>query len=106
MSEETNNSILAIKAKHETEKADFEKRIKLMQDKLREKDETELGVTKSHTANNAQEDQSSAAEFSNPIEIMKMRLAKHISKNKEKKNLMDIYIRNVSIIEDAFNQIK
>jgi len=97
---------LAIKAKHETEKADFEKRIKLMQDKLREKDETELGVTKSHTANNAQEDQSSAAEFSNPIEIMKMRLAKHIAKNKEKKNLMDVYIRNVSIIEDAFNQIK
>ena len=37
VSEETNNSILAIKAKHETEKADFEKRIKLMQDKLREK---------------------------------------------------------------------
>ena len=41
VSEETNNSILAIKAKHETEKADFEKRIKLMQDKLREKDDTE-----------------------------------------------------------------
>lgn len=37
---------------------------------------------------------------------MKMRLAKHIAKNKEKKNLMDVYIRNVSIIEDAFNQIK
>jgi hypothetical protein len=37
---------------------------------------------------------------------MKMRLAKHIAKNKEKKNLMDVYIRNVSIIEDAFSQIK
>ena len=53
MSEETNNSILAIKAKHETEKADFEKRIKLMQDKLREKDETEIAINKSHTTNNA-----------------------------------------------------
>lgn len=102
MSEETNNSILAIKAKHETEKADFEKRIKLMQDKLREKDETELGGTKVHTNQNSQEDKSAAVEFSNPIEVLKIRLAKHIAKNKEKKNLMDVYIRNVSIIEDAF----
>ena len=29
-----------------------------------------------------------------------------IHPNKEKKNLMDMYIRNVNIIEDAFNQIQ
>ena len=44
--------------------------------------------------------------FANPIEILKHRLTKWTTQNKEKKNLMDIYIRNVDIIKDAFNQIK
>lgn len=35
-----------------------------------------------------------------------MRLNKLISTNKEKKKLVDQYIRNVKIIEDAFDQIK
>ena len=46
------------------------------------------------------------AQFSNPITILKMRLNKLISTNKEKKKLVDQYIRNVKIIEDAFDQIK
>lgn len=45
-------------------------------------------------------------EFSNPAAFLKIRLAKHVAKNKEKKNLMDMYIRNVHVIEDAFQQIK
>ena len=35
-----------------------------------------------------------------------MRLAKIIATNKEKKRLMDQYLRNVKVIEDAFEQIK
>ncbi len=38
--------------------------------------------------------------------VLKLRLAKWTANNKEKKNLMDMYIRNVKIIEDAFDQIK
>jgi predicted RNase H-like nuclease (RuvC/YqgF family) len=37
---------------------------------------------------------------------LKLRLQKWTNNNKEKKNLMDMYIRNVNIIEDAFQQIK
>ena len=44
--------------------------------------------------------------FANPIEILRERLKKWTNNNKEKKNLMDMYIRNVNIIEDAFSQIK
>ena len=33
-------------------------------------------------------------------------LNKWLHNNKEKKDLMDMYIRNVKIIEDAFEQIK
>ena len=46
------------------------------------------------------------ADFSNPIVILKRRLHKIIETNKEKRKLMDQYIRNVRVIEDAFEQIK
>lgn len=38
--------------------------------------------------------------------VLKLRVNKWTSNNKEKKTLMDMYIRNVKIIEDAFDQIK
>ena len=42
-------------------------------------------------------------EFTNPISILKLRLNKLIATNKEKKRLVDQYLRNVRIIEDAFD---
>jgi hypothetical protein len=45
-------------------------------------------------------------EFANPIAILKLRLNKVITTNKEKKKLLDQYMRNARIIEDAFEQIK
>jgi hypothetical protein len=45
-------------------------------------------------------------EFANPVAVLKLRVNKWTSNNKEKKTLMDMYIRNVKIIEDAFDQIK
>lgn len=42
-------------------------------------------------------------EFANPIEILKARLKKMIHLNKEKKKLLDQYMRNAKIIEDAFD---
>ena len=38
--------------------------------------------------------------------ILKLRLNKIVATNKEKKKLMDQYMRNVRVIEDAFDQIK
>ena len=46
------------------------------------------------------------AEFSNPIVILKRRLNKITETNKEKRKLMEQYLRNVKVIEDAFDQIK
>ena len=46
ISEETNNQILALKAKHEAEKFNFERKIKDLQDKLKEKDDSEMEKTK------------------------------------------------------------
>lgn len=47
VTEETNNQILALKAKHEAEKYNFERKIKDLQEKLKERDENELEKTKS-----------------------------------------------------------
>jgi hypothetical protein len=45
-------------------------------------------------------------DFANPAVLLKIRLDKVVNNNKEKKNLIDMYTRNVKIIEDAFEQIK
>ena len=78
-----------------------------MQQKLREKDDTELEKATTETKGEGAADSATATsgEFSNPAALLKLRLQKWTNNNKEKKNLMDMYIRNVNIIEDAFNQI-
>ena len=107
-SEDTNNQILALKAEHEAEKVHFETKIKVLQVKLKERDESDLDKTKSKGITGAVREESTATggEFANPTAILKFRLQKWTNNNKEKKNLMDMYVRNVHIIEDAFNQIK
>lgn len=79
-----------------------------MQKKLREKDDTELEKAKTKVIGASTTDSAAATtgEFSNPAALLKLRLQKWTTNNKEKKNLMDMYIRNVNIIEDAFDQIK
>ena len=108
VSEETNNQILALKAKHENEKLRFETKIKDLQDKLKERDDTDMEKTKTRGMGTVVNDTTTAdaGEFSNPVALLKLRLQKWVNNNKEKKNLMDMYIRNVNIIEDAFAQIK
>lgn len=54
----------------------------------------------------AAKDKNKPSDYANPIEILKLRLNKIITTNKEKKKLMDQYLRNVRVIEDAFEQIK
>lgn len=78
-----------------------------MQQKLREKDDTELEKAKTQKVQGAADSATATSgEFSNPAALLKLRLQKWTNNNKEKKNLMDMYIRNVNIIEDAFNQIQ
>lgn len=74
---------------------------------MREKDDTELEKAKSKAATGPADTTTSApGEFSNPAALLKLRLQKWTNNNKEKKNLMDMYIRNVHIIEDAFTTIQ
>jgi hypothetical protein len=109
-----------LKANHEVQKLTFERNIKSLQEKLKEKDQREedmeeekkkamagLKASKDATVGKAKAGGVVATqEFANPVAVLKLRTNKWTAKNKEKKNLMDMYIRNVKIIEDAFDQIK
>ena len=106
--DETNNQILALKAKHEEEKEKFELQIKMLQERLKERDEPIEFDDKSfnQTLTETKGPGGVKQEFANPIVILKLRLSKIIALNKEKKKLLDQYMRNARIIEDAFDQIK
>ena len=82
-----------MKAKHEIDKFTFETKINDLQDKLKDKDEVEHTRTKDMTAQNKLT--AGGTEFSNPAALLRRRLEKWCSNNKEKKSLMDTYKRNV-----------
>jgi len=103
VAEEANNQIIALRAKHEEEKERFENEIKKLTDRLKVKDEMIEFDDKNFDQSYQQaKDKNKASDFANPVAILKLRLNKMIATNKEKKKLMDQYIRNVRVIEDAF----
>lgn len=104
IAEETNNQIIALQAKHQEEKDRFESEIITLQIRLKEKDEVIEFEDKTMKPDPAEA--GAGQEFSNPIVILKMRLQRITEANKEKRKLMDQYLRNVKVIEDAFDQIK
>jgi hypothetical protein len=68
---------LALKAKHEAEKFNFERKLKDLQDKLKEKDENELEKSKSkevHHNTSKNKITAGATQFSNPADLLKLRL--------------------------------
>ena len=107
VAEEANNQIIALRAKHEEEKDRFEHEIQKLNERLKEKDEViEFDDKNFEQSYSEAKDKTKSSDFSNPIAILKLRLNKIIATNKEKKKLMDQYLRNVKVIEDAFEQIK
>lgn len=74
--------------------------------KLKEKEDYLDNDDKAVDKNKETETNTKGNDFSNPIVILKRRLLKIVETNKEKRKLMDQYLRNVKVIEDAFDQIK
>lgn len=74
--------------------------------KLKEKEDYLDNDDKAVDKNKEADNNSKVNDFSNPIVILKRRLLKIVETNKEKRKLMDQYLRNVKVIEDAFDQIK
>lgn len=103
--EEHINQAIALRTKHEEDKVHFENQFQAYQRKLVEKDE-EKKIDDDTSDSGAGADKSKGHDFQNPIAILKLRLSKIIAMNKEKKRLMDQYLKNVKVIEDGFEQIK
>lgn len=105
--EDTHNQILALKAKHEQEKHNFEGKMQDLQKKLEETDTSSKRMKRSQMLDDTPSKIIPGnEEFSNPADLLQARLNKWYANNKEKKQLMDKYIRNVGVIEDAFEQIQ
>jgi hypothetical protein len=104
LAEETKNQIIALQAKHETEKERHDKNIEKLQErlKLKDKDDNVEHDEKKFDAKEQTENKGSI-DFANPIVILKRRLNKINQTNMEKRRLMDQYLRNVKVIEDAFD---
>lgn len=81
---------IALRAKHEDDKEAFEIKIKTMRQKLQEEDDDMTDVKKDKTADkNDQDKKQSVGDFSNHINVIRLRLAKIIATNKQKKRLLD-----------------
>ena len=91
-----------MRAKHEDDKEAFEIKIKTMRQKLQEEDDDMTDVKKDKTADKTEDKKQSVGDFSNHINVIRLRLAKIIATNKQNKRLLDQYIRNVSAMKDAF----
>lgn len=75
-----------------------------MQEKLKERDDTdELDETNKEAKGKPGDKKD---EFYNPIEILKIRLRNITAKNREKKRMIEQYMRNAQVIEAAFETIK
>ena len=105
LAEQQINQAIALRAKHEEDKDHFEAEIKRYQEKLYEKEE-ENKIDDDQSTAPTKDQKNKNGEFQNPLAILKLRLAKIVATNREKKRLMDQYLRNVKVIEDAFEQIK
>lgn len=106
---ERKNEILALKVRHETEKQEFENKMKSLKQELEKTDMTSRQLKRSQMNNDGLsklEEGDNAEEFHNPADLLRQRLHKWQQNNIAKKELMDKYIRNVKVVEDAFEQIK
>ena len=88
---ENNNAILSLKCRAEGEKVQFESRIKELQEKLKEKDTFQEMDDSNMFADKKEE---YGDDFANPIEILQIKVKRVTAINREKKRLLEQYVRN------------
>lgn len=95
---------MSLKAKSEGGKKEFEDEVKKLQEKLQDRYESEPVKEDELEGKKSKSEQNK--KFDNPIEILKIRLKNICNKNKEKRRLLDQYIRNANVIQEAFKVIQ
>jgi hypothetical protein len=77
-----------------------------MRDQLTEKETTPTVENDTNKDKQQNDKKQSVGDFSNHINVLRLRLSKIIATNKGKKKLMDQYIKNVAAMRDAFERIR
>mmetsp|Transcript_24291 Transcript_24291/g.27553 ORF Transcript_24291/g.27553 Transcript_24291/m.27553 type:complete len:482 (+) Transcript_24291:141-1586(+) len=105
-SNEINNKIVALRAKHEDEKGNFVFQINELQSQLKSDKKKQENQMKHMNSFMMGHNDKGVSDIVDPTQILKRRLARWSAANKDKKRVIDHYQRNVRIIEDAFKQIE
>jgi len=100
--EDATMSTILIKNTYGKKKEEYNSNITSLKKKLKDKveDQKEEERYRSKEADKADKDQT------NPIDTIKMRLDNWKARLKHKKDTLDMYVKHINIIRDAFDQIK
>eukprot|EP01022_Parablepharisma_sp_SALTPOND_P008072 TRINITY_DN135155_c0_g1_i1.p4 TRINITY_DN135155_c0_g1~~TRINITY_DN135155_c0_g1_i1.p4 ORF type:complete len:336 (-),score=79.58 TRINITY_DN135155_c0_g1_i1:4695-5702(-) len=100
--EDATMSTILIKNTYGKKKEEYNANITMLKQRLKEKveDQKEEERFRSKEADKVDKDQT------NPIDTIKMRLDNWKARLKHKKDTLDMYIKHINIIRDAFEQIK
>ena len=100
--EDATMSTILIKNTYGKKKEEYNSNISTLKQRLKEKveDQKEEERFRSKEAEKADKDQT------NPIDTIKMRLDNWKGRLKHKKDTLDMYVKHINIIRDAFEQIK
>lgn len=86
LAEQHTNQCIALRAKHEEDKETFESKIKSMREQLTEKETTPIPENDTAKDKSNPDKKQSVGDFSNHINVLRLRLSKIIATNKGKKS--------------------
>lgn len=106
--ESTNVEIMVLQQKYAKDKEEFKFEMKNLVSQLKEKDETRTIEEKGQSMemSKTKSVMKGKGDYSNPLEVINMRLHNWKARNKEKKRIIDQYLKNVNIIRDVFEEIQ
>ena len=106
--ESVNVQVMVLQQKYTKDKDEFKDEMNKLVNQLKEKDESRVIEEKGQSMEMSKTKTvvKGKGDFANPLEIINMRLKNWKARNKEKKHIIDQYLRNVNIIRDAFEEIQ
>jgi chromosome segregation ATPase len=106
--ESINVQVMVLQQKYNKDKEEFKFEMNKLVSQLKEKDESRVIEEKGQSMEMTKTKSiiKGKGDFTNPLEIINMRLTNWKARNRDKKRIIDNYLRNVNILKDAFEEIQ
>lgn len=106
LAEETNIQIHALRSKHNKDKSEFNSRLSELKGRIKEREEIRKSEERERSPKSSNKKVIADKNlYFNPLEVLNLRIEKWKNSNNEKRKIIDQYIKNSKIIQDAFEQI-